>query len=128
MPSPTQRWGASSEEAAEAFLRRSGYRIIERNWRAHGAEIDRIAWDGDILAIIEIRARRSAYSGRPEETVRHKKQRLLVRGALAYLRRFSPKRTPMIRFDVVSVVDPRHGPRRMWLIKNAFDGRAEDRL
>lgn len=123
MPSPSQRWGAQREALAEQLLSRSGYRIVERNWRASGAEIDRIAWDEDVLAIVEVRARASDACGTPDETIDHKKQRMLIRGATAYLMTFPAGATPMVRFDVVSIVDRPDGQRTVRLIKNAFDVR-----
>lgn len=121
MPSPTQRWGAEREADAERALVRAGYHIVERNWRGAGAEIDRIAWDDDILCIVEVRARESDACGTPAETIGRAKQRHLVRGALAYLvSRFEPGSEPMVRFDVVSVVDRKNGPRTIEIIANAF--------
>src|SRR5205823_1728864 len=78
MPSPSQRWGAAHEEMAEARLVREGYRIVERNWRGGGGEVDRIAWSGEVLCFVEVRARSTASFGSPAETVDHTKQRKVV--------------------------------------------------
>lgn len=118
MPSPTQKWGFDLEDEAAAFLVQNRYRIVRRNFRGGGSEIDLIAWDGDVLCFIEVRARRSLRFGDPAETVSRAKQRHLVRAAKAYLMRAA--RMPMVRFDVVSVVAPPHGPRRFVLFRNAF--------
>lgn len=121
MPSPSQRWGYAKEALAERLLTRRGYVIVERNWRGGGAEVDRIALDGDVLCFVEVRARRRTQCGRPEETVGKSKQRHLVRAAMAYLMKFEPKDVPMVRFDVVSVVEGDDGPAEVTLIPNAFD-------
>lgn len=121
MPSPTQAWGADKEADAERALVRAGYHIVERNWRGAGAEIDRIAWQDDVLCIVEIRARETDACGTPAETIGRSKQRHLIRGAMAYLAaRFAPGREPMVRFDVVSIVDRRFGPRSIEIIADAF--------
>lgn len=120
MPSPTQRMGYAQEEAAEQLLSRLGYAIVERNWRGAGAEVDRIAWDDDVLCFVEVRARSTVAFGRPEETIGPAKRRHLVRAAMAYLMRFSPREVPMVRFDVVAVVES-DGDRELVLFKDAFE-------
>ena len=54
--STTER-GARAEQLAVARLEREGYRIVRRNFRAPGGEIDIIAWDGDVLCFVEVRSR-----------------------------------------------------------------------
>ena len=46
--------GRRGERAAEKYLRRSGYRIVARNFRAAGAEIDIVAMDGEALVFVEV--------------------------------------------------------------------------
>ncbi len=121
MPSPTQEWGYAQESLAETMLIRRGYVIIERNWRGAGAEVDRIAWLDELLCFVEVRARRRADWGRPEVTVGKAKQRHLVRAATAYLTRFSSLAMPMVRFDVVSVLQDDQGELQVTLFENAFD-------
>jgi putative endonuclease len=122
MTSPTQRWGYAREALAEALLVARGYRIIERNWRGGGGEIDRIAWEGDLLCFVEVRARSSARYG-PWQTVDRAKQRRIIRAASAYLGRIRARPRPMARFDVVSIVDVPGKAAEALLIRNAFDAR-----
>lgn len=119
MPSPTQVRGAEAERLAERSLATAGYRIVERNWRGGGGEIDRIAWHGAVLVFVEIRARASEVFGDPAETVRAPKQRKLVQAACAYAVRLEPM--PALRFDVVSVLIARDQPPRVQIIADAFD-------
>ncbi len=119
MPSPTQKWGLAVEGEAAGYLARLGYRIVGRNVRLAGSEIDLVAWEGSILCFIEVRARRTDAFGDPALTVNRAKQRRVVRAATAYLSRW--RRWPMVRFDVVAVVAPPTGPRRFQLIRSAFD-------
>lgn len=109
------------EALAERHLTSQGYVIAERNWRGGGAEVDRVAWDEETLCFVEVRARRRADCGRPEATVGRSKQRHLVRAAMAYLMRFPPGDLPMVRFDVVSVLDAEGAEAEVTLFKNAFD-------
>jgi putative endonuclease len=125
MPSPTQRWGAQLETLAEAMLARGGYRVIARNWRGGGGELDRVAWDGELLCFVEIRARRTDAFGLPAETVDWKKQRKVVRAAEAFLAAHHPAGGVMARFDVVSIVARGEGRApEVLLIKDAFDAGA----
>lgn len=119
MPSPSQAQGALQEAVAERVLARAGYEIVDRNWRGGGGEIDRVAWDGEILCFVEVRARSRLDFGLPAETVDRRKQRKLIRAACAYLMRFDA--WPMVRFDVVSVVIGQDRDSDVELVKNAFD-------
>ncbi|MBK8013734.1 MAG: YraN family protein [Deltaproteobacteria bacterium] len=126
--SPTQERGAVSEEIAEKALIAEGYRIVARNWRGGGGEIDRIAWDEEVLCFVEVRARSVATFGGPAETVDGKKQRKIVRAAAAYLTRFSSASMPAVRFDVVAILGavPASGPSlassgSLTIFRNAFD-------
>lgn len=119
VPSPTQSFGATQEALAERALSDAGYVIVDRNWRGGGGEIDRVAWDGDTLCFVEVRARSRVDFGRPAETVDRRKQRKVIRAARAYLMGFVV--WPMVRFDVVSVVVAEDGEREVELVQNAFD-------
>lgn len=124
MPSPTQRRGAAWEALAESALTEGGYQLIERNWRGGGSEIDRIAWDGELLCFVEVRARSRADYGNPVETVDFRKQAKIVRGAQAYLLKFAPGSEPMVRFDVVAIIDDGGAEPELVIHKNAFDAGA----
>jgi putative endonuclease len=125
VPSPTQERGADHEALAERVLAGRGFVIIERNWRGGGGEVDRVAWDGDILCFIEVRSRADETAGAPEETVGVAKRRKIIRAAKAFLLRFPPERIPMVRFDVIGVVGaPGAEDARVTVIENAFDERA----
>ena len=73
--------GRRGERAAEKYLRRNGYRIVARNFRAAGAEIDLVAMDGETLVFVEVKTRRSRISGAPEEAVDERKQTRMRRAA-----------------------------------------------
>lgn len=93
------RWG---EERACDFLRRGGFEVVERNFRTPLGEIDLIARRGGILAFVEVKTRRSAAFGAPQEAVTPRKQRQIIRAAQWYLARVRC-RNLQPRFDVVAV-------------------------
>ena len=93
--------GAAGETAACDYLVRHGYRILERNARAGGVELDIVAERRGVLVFVEVKTRRSARHGGGEEAVDARKQARIVRGASAWLHDRRP-RTRRLRFDVVT--------------------------
>lgn len=87
-------------------MRRHGYKILHRNFRApHGGEVDLVCRDKscDTLVFIEVKTRRGLDYGAPAEAVTRDKQKLIARGALAWLRMLD-RPDILIRFDIVEVV------------------------
>ena len=112
--------GRRGERMAADFLKTQGHKILYRNFRAaHGGEVDLICRDKrhDELVFVEVKTRTHEEFGRPIDAVDRKKRRLILRGAMTWLRMLDmPDIT--FRFDVVEVVmteppDIRH-------IENAF--------
>ncbi|MDE3078320.1 MAG: YraN family protein, partial [Chloroflexota bacterium] len=64
-----KRLGNSGEDRAAAFLKKRGYRIVERNWRHALGEIDLVAADRDVLVFVEVRTRASGLQATPEDSV-----------------------------------------------------------
>jgi putative endonuclease len=101
--------GRRGEEAAARWYVRAGYRIVARNWRCSGGEIDLVAVDPvtAVVVICEVKTRSSARFGRPEEAVTPAKQRRLRRLAALWLSQQRSHGTPTrsVRFDVAAVWD-----------------------
>lgn len=55
--------GRSGEDAAAAFLTASGYRVLGRNVRVPGGEIDAVCLDGTTLVVVEVKRRDSSSFG-----------------------------------------------------------------
>jgi putative endonuclease len=110
--------GRLGEQIAERHLKRRGYRILERNFRASGVEIDLVAMDGETLVFVEVKTRRTARAGKPEEAVIPYKQRHLRRAGEIYALRHRAHDCPM-RFDVVAILED-SGGRHLELLKDAF--------
>ena len=120
MSTDTGAFGAHGEAVASAALARRGYRIVERNYRSRWGELDVVAYDGDTLVFVEVKARRGAQFGDPAFAVDRRKQRRLVRLAQQYLSR-RRLGEPLCRFDIVVVDERSEGPPRVDVITNAFD-------
>ena len=64
------RRGARGEKLACRFLKRSGYKILFRNFRGRsGGEIDVVCRDNDTLVFVEVKTRTREDFGRPLEAV-----------------------------------------------------------
>ena len=112
--------GAAGEARAARYLTRRGFRILDRNHRAGGVEIDLVAARGGLIVFVEVKTRRHGAHGAPEEAVDARKRARLVRAAAAWLRE-SRARPRRVRFDV-AVVEP--GPDGAWrvrVLEGAFD-------
>ena len=95
--------GTHYEERASAYLEQMGYEILLRNYRCKSGEIDLIARDGSWLVFTEVKYRKDAAKGLPEEAVDIRKQQRIYRAAQAFLQRYHvPLDTPC-RFDVVAI-------------------------
>lgn len=106
--------GARAEDLAVKYLKKQGFKIICRNWRAKTAEIDIIALDGPTLVFIEVKARSSGLFGDPREAVNQAKQLKLRDAAMDFI--IKKKKDVPARFDVVSI--SREGLEH---IKDAFE-------
>ena len=94
--------GTLGEQAAANKLAEAGYRILHRNYRVRGGELDIVAEHQGALVFCEVKTRTTATYGLPEEAVTATKRRRLRRLALEYLQR-EGRRADILRFDVISV-------------------------
>ena len=92
------------EKLAEKLLRKSGYKILFRNFKPKGGgEVDLVCRDGKVLAFVEVKTRTSDSFGRPADAVTSDKRELIARGARAWMRLLDQPET-VVRFDVVEVI------------------------
>lgn len=93
--------GQCGEDAAEQYLKKNKYKILERNHRNKCGEIDIIAKKDDDLVFIEVKTRRSNEFGTPAEAVTYYKKRHFVNTAKWYLMEHPTDMN--IRFDIIEV-------------------------
>ncbi len=113
--------GRSGEDEAVDFLVRSGLKVLERNFRCSGGEIDIIAGDGKTVVFVEVRSRKAHRFGTPEESVTGAKRRKIVRAAQWYLKKHRLEASPA-RIDVVAIRWNGEEPEINWIV-NAFEAR-----
>jgi len=111
--------GERGEALAVRYLRKKGYKILERNYRCRWGEIDLVASDKGSLVFIEIKTRASTDFGQPQEAVGFSKQKKLILSAKAYMVERHVDEETNARFDVVAVHLGQSDP---WIdvIKDAF--------
>lgn len=94
--------GKQGEELAAAFLKKQGYKIIERNFHKKHGDIDIVALDGDILVFIEVKTRRSNAFGLSVESITPWKVQTLIKSAQLY-HILHPDLPESMRIDVVAI-------------------------
>lgn len=111
--------GKTGEKIAVTFLKKNGYRIIAVNYRCPIGEIDIVARDKNELVFVEVKTRKSAALGYPEQAVGIRKQKKISQLALWYLEE-NKLNSAHARFDIVAILMLPAG-NEIRLIKNAFD-------
>ncbi|MCW8829513.1 MAG: YraN family protein [Gammaproteobacteria bacterium] len=112
--------GQQAELLAAEYLSNNGLRLIERNYRCRGGEIDLVMEDGMGLVFVEVRYRKhQAFGGAAASVDRHKQQRL-IRAAQYYLQRKHCADRPC-RFDVIAVSPGPQGKPALQWIRNAIE-------
>lgn len=98
-----QRVGRLGENLACRYLKKKGYKILERNFQKREGEIDILALDkkAKMLVFVEVKTRTSGDFGEPQEAVDFFKQRKLLRTAYAYLNEKGIEQD--FRVDVVGI-------------------------
>ena len=93
--------GRHGEDRAVAFLQASGYRLVARNLRLPGGEIDAVCLDGSTLVFVEVKSRSDAAFGSALGAVDARKRSVLRRLAADYAQIVAP--SAKFRFDVVAL-------------------------
>lgn len=77
--------GRQAENLAARFLEKKKLRIIARNYRCRGGEIDLVCRDGKVLVFVEVRLRQSTAFGGAAASVTAIKQRRIILAAQHFL-------------------------------------------
>lgn len=120
MPADRRSLASEGEQLAAEHLARAGYRIVARNVRAGGVEIDLVATRGRLVVFVEVKTRSGRGFGAPEEAVDARKCARLVRGARAWLHVHGPGHA-RARFDVICVEPDCDGTLQVRHLPSAFD-------
>ena len=99
---PTAKLGRSGERRAAWFYRLRGYRVVTRNARFRGGEIDLIVRRGRTLVFVEVKTRQSLTAGAGYDAVDQHKQLQIVSLASQWLARHP--HPGEVRYDVLSLL------------------------
>ena len=108
MKTSKQTIGSLGEKLAADILRKSGFKILEKNYRSSHYEIDIIARDKECVVFVEVKARscddpENMSYGRPARAVTYSKQGFLISAARSYLRQNTYLNGLRVRFDVIEI-------------------------
>jgi len=105
---------------AKQLLGREGerYKVIERNYRCRGAELDLIVLDRRVIVFVEVKTRTGHGFGSPFEAVEFRKQQKMIQAAQYFLNEKKLYQRDA-RFDVVGISWPAGEP-VVEHIENAF--------
>jgi putative endonuclease len=120
--------GPRGEKLAEKLLRRQGMKLLARNYRCTGGEIDLIALDrstrkdlgAETVAFVEVKTRSSDDYTDPEAAVDAGKRRRIVRASRHYLASHPAAERLNLRYDIVSVLCRPGRPPQLRHIPAAF--------
>ncbi|MEW6165129.1 MAG: YraN family protein [Pseudomonadota bacterium] len=112
IPHTTKQVGDAGEELAARHLAAHGLRVLARNFRVRGGEIDLVCRDGEATVFVEVRRRAGSGFGGAAWSITPAKQKRLILAARHWLARHGE---PACRFDCVLI----DGDRLEWL-KDAF--------
>ena len=111
-------FGRHCEFMARTYLEQQGYLILETNWRSGHKEIDIIAKEGEMLVIVEVKARKNEDFMFAEDAVDEKKIRNLIRATHNYI--LQKGIDCDVRFDIITIILGDNGEYRLNHIKDAF--------
>ncbi len=110
--------GSWQKNRLSFFLKQNHYLILARNWYWQKAEIDIIARKGNIIHIVEVKARSSDDFITPEEAVNWKKRKLLIMAANEFVQNLEEE--VEVQFDIISILSE-NGKFTLEYIDDAFE-------
>ncbi|MEM6822278.1 MAG: YraN family protein [Verrucomicrobiota bacterium] len=119
---PKFRRGRLGERSAARHLRKQGLKVLLRNVKVGGGELDLVCRDQETLVFVEVKARQKDAWERPATAVDQRKRRLIIRAADAYLAELMNPEIN-VRFDIVEVRLDEDDVFNVNWIPSAFDGK-----
>lgn len=115
--------GRRGERVAVVHLKRRGYTILERNFRASGGEIDVVAFRDGTVVFVEVRSVTGPARFDPRRTVGRRKQARIVHAARQYASLHDVGREDVVlRFDVITIIfQPPDGNPELRHVEGAFE-------
>ena len=114
--------GREAEAAAADKLRANGFQVLWQNLRIGALELDLVAKKGDLVVVVEVRARGPSSYEKPLASVSRAKRRTLLRGVRALWKGRISKMPDVkrVRIDVAAVTRDSEGAMTIEWIAGAF--------
>ncbi|NLX13137.1 MAG: YraN family protein [Phycisphaerales bacterium] len=94
--------GRKGERLALRFLRRKGCKLVTRNYRCAGGELDLVLLDDEVVVFVEVKTRTGRTHADPEDAVNLPKRQRIIRAARYFLQQ-TDSFDRMFRFDIVAI-------------------------
>jgi len=98
-----RKLGDIGEEAAEKYLKKLGYRILEKNYNRKWGEIDIVAKFKKDIVFVEVKSKNKDSKFLPAQNVNFFKQQRLIRAARSWLAENKIKSEVAWQIDVLIV-------------------------
>lgn len=113
-----QQIGDLGEAVAADYLQyQEGYKILAKQWKRGGYELDIVARDEDVLVFVEVRSRKVGSKVSGYHSITRKKRRSLQNACKTYLNTMR-RRAPHFRFDIIQIAHASSGDRTVTHFKN----------
>lgn len=99
----TTAQGSWAEQQAADYLTAHGYKLLARNFRATGGELDLVVSYKNILVFVEVKQRASNAFGGALAAVTKTKQQRVARAAMQFIKTHPQLVKSEIRFDVICI-------------------------
>ncbi len=96
--------GAIGESAAQAHLKKIGYKILARNVVLSAGELDIVATENDVIVFVEVKTRMKQDRYRPSDNVTHAKAARIKKLSSVWLARNKKYAKAKARYDVLEVI------------------------
>ncbi|KKR03295.1 MAG: hypothetical protein UT31_C0025G0003 [Parcubacteria group bacterium GW2011_GWF2_39_13b] len=103
MVTQKRKLGDIGEEAAEKYLKKLGYRILEKNYNRKWGEIDIVAKFKKDIVFVEVKSKNKDSKFLPAQNVNFFKQQRLIRAARSWLAENKIKSEVAWQIDVLIV-------------------------
>jgi putative endonuclease len=112
--------GTTGERLVAKHLWRTGRKVLYRNYRPkEGGEVDIVYREGNTLVFGEVKTRTRGEFGDPSKSVTRAKEKLVIRGANAWLRELNYPEV-LFRFDIIEVLLHEGKAPQLQVIENAY--------
>lgn len=97
-----KKFGDLGEEMASSYLKKKGYKILERHFQTRFGEVDIIARFKNSLILVEVKTRKTDDFGAPEEAVNERKLEKIMRTGYFY-QNTHQNVSKDLRIDVIAI-------------------------